>query len=691
VSLVRFGLIAAILFSASSLNAQQQCTSVNLSSSSAAFQASGGDGRIMFTATPSGCPRTVTSGAPWITITFGQEGTGSGSAGYNVQPNTTPLQRIGTIIVAGQTFTVTQSAACLYTLTPPQSTISVNGGTGTFTVTTAAGCTWSAESSVNWVLVTSGASGSGNGSVAFSVAANLQNVPRSTAITVGNTGFIVSQPAAGCDLRIEPESATFASEGGIGSIDISGPSTCSWTATKNVDWVTFTPPVAGSGDGVVRYAVAPNPSVQTRRATITVAGKVFQIVQASANCNVSVAITSMSVGATGGTSNLQITANCEWRAASSVPWIQITSPATGTANATLMLAVQPNTGTVQRTGNITVNAQTVTITQPAQTCTLSVVPATLTLPARGGTAVAEVTGGTSCSWGATSNAQWAEMTWASINGSGRVTVTALPNNSGSERAGSISVGNQSLTVRQPPIVVSITLNGVVNAASFRPGAVAPGEIVTIFGSGFGPATLKTLEISAGGQSITKTIGDTRVLFDGVAAPMIYTSEGQLSAVVPYALASNQSTRMMVEYLGVLSNTLTLPVAPASPAIFSLASSGTGPGAILNQDFSLNTAQAPAARGSIIQMFATGEGQTRPAGVDGRLAVAPLPAPVLPVTVTIGGRAATVVYSGGAPGLVAGVVQINARVPDEVTPGASVPVMIRVGEIASPDGITVAVR
>jgi uncharacterized protein (TIGR03437 family) len=173
--------------------------------------------------------------------------------------------------------------------------------------------------------------------------------------------------------------------------------------------------------------------------------------------------------------------------------------------------------------------------------------------------------------------------------------------------------------------------------------------------------------------------------------MVYASDGQVSAIVPYAIAGNTTTRLQVEYLGALSNTVNLPVAAAAPAIFSADSTGSGPGAILNQDFTLNTAQSPVPRGGIIQIFATGEGQTRPSGVDGKLAAVPLTAPLLPVTVTVGGRPATILYAGGAPGLVAGVVQINVRVPDDIMPESTVPVVIRVGEIASPAGITVSVR
>jgi uncharacterized protein (TIGR03437 family) len=193
------------------------------------------------------------------------------------------------------------------------------------------------------------------------------------------------------------------------------------------------------------------------------------------------------------------------------------------------------------------------------------------------------------------------------------------------------------------------------------------------------------------QPFPATLGNTRLLFDGVAAPMIYTSDNQLSGIVPYSIADRTLTRVQVEYLGALSNTIAVPVAPASPGIFTLDMSGMGAGAILNQDFTLNSVETPAARGSVVQIFATGEGQTRPAGIDGKLAAPPLPIPLLQVTVTIGGRPATVTYAGAAPGLVAGLMQINARIAEDITPGPAVPIVIRIGEFSSRDGVTLSVR
>ena len=197
------------------------------------------------------------------------------------------------------------------------------------------------------------------------------------------------------------------------------------------------------------------------------------------------------------------------------------------------------------------------------------------------------------------------------------------------------------------VVPSFQASSVVNAASFLSGPVAPGEIVTVFGTGFGPGPLTTLQLTAG--LVNTTLGGTRMLFDGVPAPLVYTVENQFSAVVPYAVAGKPSTQVQVEYRGTRSAPVTLQLAPASPAIFTLDSSGRGAGAILNQDSSVNSPANPARIGSVVSIFATGEGQTSPAGVDGKPGSDPVPHPILPVSVTIGGQTVTPNYAGGSAG------------------------------------------
>ncbi|MCX6608186.1 MAG: hypothetical protein NTV52_31990 [Acidobacteria bacterium] len=235
--------------------------------------------------------------------------------------------------------------------------------------------------------------------------------------------------------------------------------------------------------------------------------------------------------------------------------------------------------------------------------------------------------------------------------------------------------------------------GVVNAASGRGNGVSPGLITAIYGVNLGPTELALGGLTADNTRFNTAAGGTRVLFDGVAAPVIYSSQGQISVIAPYSLAGRTTTSVVVESGGVRTEPVTLPVVAALPAMFTANQSGTGQGAILNQDGSVNSAANPAAAGSIIVLFATGEGQTTPTGVDGLLATGtPLPRPVAqPTRVTVGGQEAEVLYSGAAPGLVAGLWQINARLSATVPTGAAVPIVLRVGEGVSIAGVTVAVR
>ena len=234
---------------------------------------------------------------------------------------------------------------------------------------------------------------------------------------------------------------------------------------------------------------------------------------------------------------------------------------------------------------------------------------------------------------------------------------------------------------------------VVDAASYQGGAVAPGEIVTVFGANFGPANLALSQLDASGK-FPASVGGVQVLFDGVPAPLIYAEAGQVSAVVPFEVAGEQQTEIQYQYNpgsgAVLSNTVTAPVTAAAPAIFALNASGSGPGAILNADYTVNSAANPAAAGGAILVFGTGGGAIVGGATDGALAPGAASLVTQPVTATIGGVSAHVDYAGPAPGLVNGAIQVNLTIPAGLTPGPQ-PVVIMVGTAASQKGITAAVK
>jgi uncharacterized protein (TIGR03437 family) len=231
---------------------------------------------------------------------------------------------------------------------------------------------------------------------------------------------------------------------------------------------------------------------------------------------------------------------------------------------------------------------------------------------------------------------------------------------------------------------------VVNAASFQKGSIAPGELLTIFGANLGPATLATYQFSPSGLLDTRIAG-TRILVDGIASPMYYAAAGQVSGFVPYATGQKQCVDVQVSYNGETSDPIRVAVAGAQPALFSRNYSGTGQGVIYNQDGTINAPSNPAARGSIVAMYLTGEGLTTPAGVDGRPGDLNPAKPNLPVTVYMNGIQAELIYAGGVQDAVAGVFQVNARVPLQAPASDAVSVIVNVGSGATPYGVTLTIR
>jgi uncharacterized protein (TIGR03437 family) len=275
----------------------------------------------------------------------------------------------------------------------------------------------------------------------------------------------------------------------------------------------------------------------------------------------------------------------------------------------------------------------------------------------------------------------------SPNGSSLVTLSgAMASNERGEplplgaRGGSITIqGAATQPVRLQPA-------GVLNAASLVAGPVSPGEIITLIGSGIGPAR----EVIADPPGPT-SLAETSLHFDGVPAPLLYAGPNQVNAIVPYAVQGKVSVQLSVFRSSVAIASLPLPVVSATPAIFTIGSQGVGQTAALNQDGTSNSDANPAERGSIAVIFATGAGQTNPAGVDGLVASESLPKPVLPVAVTVAGRNADVLYAGAAPALVAGVVQLNLRIPDTAPAGPAIPIGFSIGSATSPVGTTLAVK
>jgi hypothetical protein len=254
--------------------------SYSLDPTSESYPAAGGSGSFAMTAPPC-CSWTSVSNDGWITVTGGASGSGDGTVSYSVAANAGPA-RSGTITSGGQTFTVNQASGCTYGIDPTSADYPVAGGSGSVDVTTSS-CPWTAVSNDAWITVTAGASGTGNGSVGYSVDANSGPV-RTGTVTIAEQTFTVNQES-GCTYALAPAGSMVAGGGGSGSLTVTTQAGCTWSASVETvaqGWLSITAGSPGTGSGTVDYAAAVNSVACTRQGSIEVAGEAAVIHQEGA-------------------------------------------------------------------------------------------------------------------------------------------------------------------------------------------------------------------------------------------------------------------------------------------------------------------------------------------------------------------------------------------------------------------------
>ncbi len=441
------------------------CT-YSLNPTSNSFDDQGGSGSFAVTTNVQTCTWTASSQDDWISVTAGASGTGDGTISYSVDANATTDSRSGTITVQDQTYTITQSGAvCSYSLNPTSNSFDDQGGSGSFAVTTnVQTCAWTASTQDDWVAVTAGASGTGDGTVSYSVDANPTTDSRSATITVADQTFTITQAGLGCTFSLNPTSNTFDDQGGSGSFAITtNVQTCAWTASAQDDWIAVTAGASGTGDGTVSYSVDANNTLASRTGTISVGNQTFTITQSGVVCDYILSPESLSVDANGGSDSFSIQTNnaeCTWAATTQDDWLTITAGASGTGTGSVSFTVAANGETSARVGTITAGGQTFTVNQAALVCTYSLSPTSLAFDAAGGSdAFAVQTNGATCTWSATTQDDWITITAGSSGtGNGTVSFTVAANSAVATRTGSIQVADQTFTVSQAAAACSYSLN-----------------------------------------------------------------------------------------------------------------------------------------------------------------------------------------------------------------------------------------
>jgi uncharacterized protein (TIGR03437 family) len=241
-------------------------------------------------------------------------------------------------------------------------------------------------------------------------------------------------------------------------------------------------------------------------------------------------------------------------------------------------------------------------------------------------------------------------------------------------------------------ISSCTALAVSNGANFVEGPIAPGELVTLRGTGIGPAQGTSFQLDQN-NLLPTLLGGTQVLFDGVPVPVLYAQDQQVNAQAPFELVQS-STQIQVVYNGTSSNTAKVAVQSAAPGIFHIGFPDPQ-AAIINQDGTVNSKSNPAPRGTYVSVYGTGGGSTAPATITGGLAPGQTVflQPTLVLLGSIPQTQGTVIYAGSAPTLQTGVFQIVFLIPTTVAPGVQA-ISITMGHVAATDpqhGTTIAIQ
>jgi hypothetical protein len=359
---------------------------------------------------------------------------------------------------------------CTIAISPGTATFAGDGGSGNVTVATPAGCAWSATASGGWITVTSGAAGSGPGTIAYTVAANLAADARNGVLTIGGQSHAITQqgrPPTICSYDVSPGSAEFGKDAGTGTLTVGAPGGCPWTANSNASWLTITAGSPGSGDGRVSYTVARNFDIPDRSAVIAVADRRFTVRQAGdvGGCQYSIAPVDFAPCMPGGSVTATVTtqAFCPWTATSDASWLTVPGGSSGSGPGVITIAFSesydaPREGIIMVRWPTPTAGQNIRVAQAG--CRYAVSRSAFSFASTGGSGTFDVIqqsdpttcGGPTqdrCLWTATSNVPWITVTSSMPRtGDNPAAFAVTANDSTASRVGTITVRDKVVVITQ---------------------------------------------------------------------------------------------------------------------------------------------------------------------------------------------------------------------------------------------------
>jgi hypothetical protein len=370
-----------------------------------------------------------------------------------------------------KTFVAPAPARCAIEVKATATAFPAAGGAGTLEIFTARECTWTAQSDSSWVSLPSEASGQGDGSVRFTIAANAHPDGRAARLRVNPVEMAISQEGQPCRVTVSPTHESVGSGGGTRTINVDAShAQCTWAVTSDVPWITIEGPSQRAGSGEVSITVDAG-ITQGRSGTITLAGETVTVEQVS--CTAVPSITALAIGPPGGRLEVPVTApdGCPWTARSDIPWITLAGTGAARGNGTVLLDIAATSGPA-RTATISVAGGNIRIEQTSG-CAVGPTGTTGSFTAAGGVLEIPVHAAAGCTWTARSDASWISIAQGGEGSGPGSVVLHVAASDGPARSAVVMVAGTSVTVTQAsgcrygvePVAYSAAAGG--EAATFR--------------------------------------------------------------------------------------------------------------------------------------------------------------------------------------------------------------------------------
>ena len=482
-----------VSFAGANVSIQMPCL-YSLNTNAAWVAASGGARSVSLFAGAS-CPWTVVNTNTWVAIISATNGTGASSVNYSIVANTGSVSRAAIMLIAGQSFTVTeQGVACTYSLNTNTASFGAEGGSSSVSLATVSDCAWSVLNTNSWVAIISATHGVGGTTVNFSVTNNLNPASRSGTLVVAGQNFSVTQTGVICTYTLLPSNRVHSYPAVTNSLSLTANDPCPWSVTNTNTWLTILSGSNGVGNGTVVYSTTANATSSDRNGSLVIGGEVFVLTQHGLGCSYSMSPNKRSHGF-GAASNfftVNASAGCSWLVLNTNSWLTITNGSSGAigsgiGNATVGYTVSANPFQTERVGVLSVEGATLIITQSATTCTYTLSPTNRAHSAAASNATVSVSAGAACTWTAATTNDWITITSnPSGTGNGSFGYSIPANLNAASRTGAVMIASKIFMLTQP---------GFTGGFSFQPVGVGVGGAVTLSAVG-GPSGVWELQSSS---------------------------------------------------------------------------------------------------------------------------------------------------------------------------------------------------